>query len=107
MNNFIAGILPNSGSKISIGQKLTPPKPLFDFRGFFKNLTCCNTLYSFNQLRHTIFGNRLNQKMNMIFIGSDFQKNHFIPIRDAQATFFKDNIHSLSEHRFSIFCWEH
>src|SRR5436190_15274536 len=66
--------------KISISPKFTSPQLLLYLRIPLKNFLRRDTFYHHYYLCYTIRWNRLNQKMNMVFIRSYLDKLYFVPL---------------------------
>ena len=89
--------------KISICPKFPSPKFGLHFRMFFKYLFCYNTFQNRDDVRCTHFGNRLNQKMNMIFVCPDLQKVYLISLLNLNADFLQCLIYCFAEYHSAIF----
>jgi hypothetical protein len=65
------------------GPKFATPQTLFDSRDTVKDLTSRETFDRLDHLGWAITRHRLHQKMDMIFIGTNFSKGYFIPLSDV------------------------
>ncbi len=87
--------------------QVSTPQKTFHFWMQLKNLLCGYTLYRFHNLSHRQCRNALNQKMDMIFFHSNFNKVNFISTRYAEAYFFQGLRNTVAEYFSTIFCWKH
>jgi hypothetical protein len=68
---------------IAFGPKFAIPQTLFDGRDTVKDLTSRETFDRLDHLGWAITRHRLHQKMDMIFVGTNFSKGYFIPLSDV------------------------
>ena len=94
----------NSINIKSFCPKLTSPKFLFYFWMKFKNLFCRNALYSLNYPCWTLHGNTLNQKMNVIIICANLNKQNFKTLGNLKANFFQTFVNRYVENNSTVFC---
>ena len=96
-------MLSNGTCKISIRPKLASPQLLLYMRTASEYLSGCNAFYQGHYLCHTIGRYRLNQKMDMIPIGTYLQKLQLISLLYLQTHTFQNIIHFLINHRSPVF----
>lgn len=94
---------PNRIDIVSFGPKLPTPKLLFHFWVKLENLFGSDTLDSLDYLAWTLRWNALYQKMNMIFVGSNFNELNLIPLRYLKANILQRQVNCFAEHNPSIF----
>ena len=99
--------LANCIDKISISPKLSAPKFGFHFRMLFEYFFSRDTLQHRYNTCGTILGNRLNQKMNMILVCSNFQKTNIVSLFNFQTNLLKRLINSFAEYNSSVLRWTH
>jgi len=78
---------------------------LFDGGDSFKHFTGGNTFDGLHNLRGTIGGNRLNEKVHVIFLRANLQENDGIAFGDVQTDLFEHRIDTGVKHDTSIFGW--
>src|SRR5659263_58285 len=91
--------------KISICPKFTTPQFLFYFRMFLEYFSCNYTFYHPDYLARANFGNRLNQKMNMIIICPNLKKMNLVSLLNLKTGFFQSHINCFTDYNPSIFRW--
>ena len=91
--------------KISICPKFATPQFLFYFRMFLEYFSRNYTFYHPDYLACTHFGNRLNQKMNMIFVCPNLKKMNLISLLNLKTDFFHRHINCFTNYNLSIFRW--
>lgn len=87
--------------------QVSAPQKTFHFWVQLKNLLRCYALYCFHNLSHRQYRNALNQKMDMIFFHSNFNKVNFISTGYAETHFFQGLRNTVAEYFSTIFCWKH
>ena len=90
--------------KISICPKFTSPQFLFHFRMILEYFSSYYTFYHPDNIAGTLFWNRLNQKMNMIFVRPNLKKVHFISFLNLKTNFLHRYIYRSTEYNPSILC---
>ncbi len=93
--------------KISICPEFSTPKTGFHFRMPLEYLFGSDTFQHSYDLGCTKPGNRLNQKMNMVFICTYFQKTNLISLLNFKAYSLHRLINCLTENNPTIFGWTH
>jgi hypothetical protein len=100
---YLISKLADCVDKISIRPKFSSPKFGLHFRMFLKYLFCSNTFQNRDNGRCTHFGNRLNQKMNMVLVCPDLQKVYLISLLNLQTYFLQSLIYCFAEYYSAIF----
>jgi len=96
---------PNRIDIVSFGPKLPTPKLLFHFWVKFENLFGRDALDSLDNLAWAHRWNTLYQKMNMVFIRSNFNELNLIALRYLKANVLQGLVNCLSENNSSILRW--
>ena len=102
-NCFLASILTHGVRIVSTRPQRTAPQYLFYFRMPPEDFLRCDTLDNRNQSSHGHSRNTLYQKMNMIFLHTDFNKDNFIPFSNSKANVTKAFLHAFGKNLSSIF----
>src|SRR5215207_4541509 len=102
---FFAGMLTNCRNKIAFCPKLPTPKLLLDLRNTFEDFTSRYALNYPDNFRWTIAWNRLNKKMHMVFINTNFQKLNFIAFSDFDTNFSQFFIDLIAKNDTTILGW--
>ena len=92
-DDLFTAMPPHGADKIALRPELAAPQLLLDRGHTPKNLSGGETFDYPDQLRWTVRGRRLDQEMDMIVIGTDFQKHDFIPFGNLQTDLFEHSIH--------------
>ena len=71
-NDFFIAVTTYGTDKVAFGPKLTPPQTLFDGRDAVKELTSRETFDDLDNLSRAIARYRLHEKMDMIFVSTNF-----------------------------------
>ena len=100
-------MLTNGADIVSITPKLAAPQLLFDTRRPRKDLPCSDALDNPYNLGWAVRWHRLDKKMHMIPIGSNFQKRDLIALGDVEAHCLQHLIDFFTEHDSTIFRWAH
>ena len=106
-NDIFSGMFTNGRYKKTVRPELSSPKLFLNRRSLREYFSGCNTLHFCHQLCRAISWNRLDQKMNMVALGSNFQKPNLITFRYFKANVFQQLINFLSDHKPSILGHEH
>ena len=88
---------------VSFGPKFPAPKLLFHLWMKLENLFGGDALDNLDNLTWTHHWNTLYQKMNMVFVGPNFNELNLIPLRYLKADVFQRFINCLIEHNPAIF----
>ena len=88
--------------KVSIRPKLSTPKLFLHLRMFLENLPGSYTFYYSVNFTCTQSWNGLDQKVNMIFVCSNFKKVNIITLLDFQTYIFYCQINCLTYYHSSI-----
>jgi len=89
---------------IPFGPELATPKLLFHLRMKTENLFSRDALDSLDNLAWTHRWNTLYQKMNVVVVGSNFNKLNLIPLQYLKANVFQALVNSIIEYNPAIFC---
>src|ERR1035437_1857161 len=101
--NFFVCILANSINIISFSPKITAPQLIFNFWMKTKKLFCSDTFYRLNNAFHRHHWNTLYQKMNMIFICSNFNKMYFVSLCNIFTDLTQGLFNRFRQNTSSIF----
>jgi len=104
-NTRLISKLANRVHKISISPKFSSPKFFFHFWMLSEYFSGCDTFYHPDNLTGTLCRNRLNQKMNVIFVCPNFKKVNIISLFDLKTNFFYRHINSFTKYHFPILGW--
>ena len=96
----------NSACEISIGPELASPQLFFHLWATPEYFTSCQTFYHCHQIRHTVTGNRLDQKVNMVFIRANLQKFYLVSLFDFQTNIPQFLIHLLINDGTTVLGWK-
>ena len=99
---ILAAMLSNRGGEIPIRPEFASPELFFHLRTSLENLTRRKTLDGRYYLGHTVCRNRLNEKMHVILVCTDFQKLYLISILNLYAHPFHHCVHFLIEYGSSV-----
>jgi len=106
-NHVLVSTLPNRACEITIGPELPTLQLFLHLRASFEYLLRSQAFYQSYKLCHTIARNRLHQKMNMVFVGTNLQKFHLIPISDRKTDLLQYFVDVWIENRSPIFRRKH
>lgn len=95
--------LANRVHKISIRPKFSSPQFFFHFWMLSEYLSGYYTFYHPDNHTGTLCRNRLNQKMNIIFVSSNFKEVNLISLLNLKTNFFQCLINCFAEYHFAIF----
>jgi hypothetical protein len=82
-NDFFIAVTAYGTDERAFGPKLSTPQTLFDGRDAVKDLTRRETFDDLDNLGRAVARHRLHQKMDMILVGTDFEKGYVIPFSDV------------------------
>jgi len=94
----------NGRNRVPIRPKLATPQLLFDRGDALKDFPCGQAFNHPCNFRRAVHGNRLNQEMDMITVGSNFKKPDFVAISHGQAHVPNHGIDRRGHHCPSVFC---
>ena len=100
--DFFIAMTSNSTDKVAFGPEFPTPQLLFDCGHSFKHFARRNAFDGLHNLRRTIRGNRLNEKVHVVFIRADLQENNRIPFGDVQTDLFEYCIDFRTKHNPAI-----
>ena len=89
---------------VAAGPELAAPEKLLDLRMSQENLLCGDTFRDLGNLGGLHHGYGLDQKVDMVFIGSYFDKVEFIGWSEFYADFLEGCFHGPRKHLPSILC---
>jgi hypothetical protein len=93
---------------LNIRQSRTPhPQLSPHLRVEYENLSGRHAFDDPHHLSHAVSWNGLNQKMHIIFVGTNFQNSHVISLFQAKACVFEYHIKFLVKHHSSVLRWRH
>ena len=72
-----------------------------------KDLAGCETVDDLDNLSRTVARHRLQQKMDMIFVGANLSKDYLIPLSDVSADVLKHEVDFCVKDDPSILRWTH
>ena len=96
-------VLPNRGNRGAIGPELATPQLLFDRGNTLKHFPCGQALYHPCHFCRAVHGNRLDQKMAMITVGSNFKKSDRVAVCNRQTHIPNHRIDGGSHHGSPVF----
>ena len=94
-NDFFAPMTANGADKIAFRPQFATPQALFDRRHALKNLPRGQTFDRLHNLRRAIRWHRLDQKMDMIFVGTNLDQDNVIALGDLQTDVFECRVDRL------------
>ena len=94
---------PNCIDIVSFGPKLPSPKLLFYRWMKFENLFGGNALDRLDNFAWTHRWYTLYQKVNMVFVGPNFNDLNLIPLRYFKTDVFQRLVNRFTEHKPAIF----
>jgi len=101
---FFTPFVANGICKVSFAPEFSAPQYFLNFRLFFKHFLRCYTLHCLNYFSRTLCRNRLYKEMNMVSIGSYFNKYHIESFPNFKTDVFYFIINILAENHFPVFC---
>ena len=106
-NHVLIAMLPNRACEISIGPELSTLQLLLHLWASLEYLFRGQAFYQRHELCYTIGRNRLHQKMNMVFVGTNLQKLNLIPICYLKTDFLQYFVYMWIENRSPVFRRKH
>ena len=106
-NNIFSCMFTNGRYKKTVRPELSSPKLFLNRRSLREYFSGCNTLHLRRYLCRAISWNRLDQKMNMVALGANFQKYNLITLRYFKTNIFQQLINRFGDHKTSILGHEH
>src|SRR5665213_1990564 len=103
LNYIFVCILPNRVNIVPVSPKLSSPQLLFHFRMKTEKFSCSNTFHDLNYRFWRHHRNTLHQKMNMIFVCSNFQKMYLKPAFNVFAHFYQTLFNIFRQNTSPIF----
>ena len=88
---------------VAIGPEFSTPELFLHFRDSGKDLSRDDTFHGSSDLGRSIGGNRLDEKVNMLFVCAYFKKVDLVTIGDILAYLFHDHVHFLGQHNSPVF----
>ena len=92
--------------KKTVRPELPSPKLFFDRRSLREYFSGGYALHLGHDLRRAVRGNRLDQKVNMVALGSNFQKPDFIALRYLKTNDFQQLIDFFADYKPPILGYE-
>lgn len=89
---------------VAVGPEFSAPEVLLNLRHPGEYLSGGNALDGPHDLRRTVWRYRLDKEMNVIFVGTNFEKCNIIPVGYLQTDRFEDLIHFRGEDCPSVLC---
>ena len=89
---------------VTVGPEFSAPKVLLDLWHSGEDFSGGNALDGPYDLCGTVGRYRLDEEVHVIFVGSDFEEYHIIPISNLHADRFEDFIHFRGKDRSSVLC---
>ena len=102
-NTCLISKFANRIHKISICPKFSSPQIFFHLRMLLEYFSGRYTFYHPYDFAGTFSWNRLNQKMNMIFVCPNLKEVNLISLLNLKTNFFHRYIDLFTEHNSSIF----
>lgn len=109
--SLVSNILRNTGfiaklvdrvDEIFIGPKFSTPKVFFHFGMPPAYFSGCDTFDQPDYYTCALCWNRLNQKMNMIFVCTNLQKMNLVPLLNLHTYFLHGLINCFAKYNLSI-----
>ena len=105
LNDFFVCILTYRINIVTVRPKLPSPKLLFHFRVKTEQFSCCYTFHHLNYRLSRHHRYTLYQKMNVVFICSNFQKVYFKSPLDIFTNFDQAFCNFIRQNTSPIFYW--
>jgi hypothetical protein len=102
--SFISGAT-DCSDVVAIGPEFSTPKVLFDLGYPGEDLSNGNALDGSHDLCGAVWRYGLDEEMDMIFVGTDFEEHHLIPGCNLHADRLEDLIHLRGKDRTSVLRW--
>ena len=102
-NSILIPMTPNCVDIVPFGPELTPQKLLFHLRIKLENLLRRDAFDRLNDLARTHRWNTLDQEMNMIFVGANFNEFNLIALPYLKAYLLQALIYCLTKNNSAIF----
>lgn len=102
-HGFFTAMLSNRRDIVTVRPKLPAPELFLHLRYSGEDLSCRDTFHDTNDLRRMVGRNRLDEKVDMVFVCSDFEKVNLIPKGERKAYFLQDHVHFLGNHDPAVF----
>jgi hypothetical protein len=90
---------------VAVGPEFSTPKVLLDLGYPEEDLSSGNALDGSHDLCGAVGRYGLDEEMDMIFVGTDFEEHHLIPGRDLHTDRREDLIHLREKDRTSVLRW--
>ena len=101
---LFASVAANRADVVTIGPEFSTPEVLFDLGHSGEDFSSSNALDGPYDLCGTVGRYRLDEEVHVIFVGSDFEEYHIIPISNLHADRFEDFIDFREKDRSSVLC---
>ena len=93
LNHLFVAVCADRADEIAVRPELAAPQLLFDFRACPPDFPRRQTFDDLHKLPRTIQPDTLDKKVNVVAIGSDFQKRDFVSLLDFSPHFFRFSFH--------------
>ena len=104
---LFVSVLAHCAGEVPVRPKLATPQFLPHLRTAFENLSGRYAFDHRHNLCHAVSGNRLHQKMNVIFVRSNFQKLDLVPLFDSKARLFEYLVNLFIDYSPSVLRRKH
>jgi hypothetical protein len=102
---LFASLTTDGADVVSVGPELSAPKGLLDLGHPGEHLSRSDALDGPHDLGGAVGRYRLDEEMDVIFVGTDFEEYHLIPVCDLHADRLEQFIHLRGKDRSSVLCW--
>ena len=89
--------------EVTLPPKLPAPELLLHFGTSFENFTRYDTLDHRDNFCYAVRGNALNQKMNVVLVGTDLQKPNLVPLFNLPARLRQSLVDRIGDHYPTVF----
>lgn len=102
-NDVLRSMLADRVHEVTFPSKLPAPKLPFHFGTSFEHFSGYDALYHRDDFRYAIRGNALNQKMNVVPVGTDLQKTNLVSFFNFGARLRQSLVNRIGNHDPAVF----
>jgi hypothetical protein len=101
---LLISMKPDCVDVVSCSPKLTTPEKLLDFRVSEKDFPGCEIFRDLSSLGRKHHRNRLDQKVDMVFVSADFHKVHVVSRGKLDTDFLEGLFYRFSKDFTAVLC---
>jgi len=102
-DDVLGPMLTDRVHEVTLPPKLPAPELLFHFGASFENFPGYDALYHRDNLCYAVRGNALDQKMNVVLVGTDLQKPNLVSFFNLPARLRQSLVDRIGDHDPTVF----